>query len=367
NVTNFQPLDIAALKTARDTTLKDPNWIPRKIYDNSRASLKLMGDISVHCWRRAVNQYDNQLLPVNERINNNDDWVRLYNISPDDAPWNYDFDQVDALNYKVNVGRDKNTLTLNGQLLDGAISNNVYYMKVLDAVGTTESVFRFFGNRRAVPNNYYNTEISNKFFALQVGTDKYHFRARLASGTSIQEAREKRAQLPFHNLIARHLWKSSSTNLGDFGSLPSDKIEWISVSASTETTYDGNNYEEISFNTNSSPAPIMTRTIVSSGNSRNETYGMVFVQGCNAETDAPGSLVNQYGGKRTMFYLQGWGDWDGYMVSLLRGTGADTNIALMSKSPTANYTSLTNDFHTRYRSSGKTQWTLKRKSVMTPS
>ncbi|MGL4367905.1 MAG: hypothetical protein ACRCTQ_06485, partial [Brevinemataceae bacterium] len=365
NVTNFQPLDIAALKTARDTTLKDPNWIPRKIYDNSRASLKLMGDISRHCWRRAVNQYDNTLLPVNENIMNNDDWVRQYNISPDDAPWSYDFDPVDALNYKVNVGRDKNTLLANGQVLDGYIKNNVYYMKILDTVGTTESVFRFFGNKSSVPNNYYNTEISNKFFALQVGTNKYHFRAKLASGISVQEAREKRAQLPFHNIVALHIWQSSPDRLGDFGSLPNNKTEWISVSESTETTYDSSNYEEISFNTNSSPAPVMTRTIVSSGNSRNETYGMVFVQGCNTMTHDPsGTLINTYGGKRTMFYLQGWGDWDGYMVSLLR----DGDIALMVKSPTANYTSLTNDFHTKYQTWTSTyaQWNLKRKSALTP-
>ena len=198
------------LTAARDTTLTDPNYIPEDIFIKTRASLDFWFGVSRDTWRM-VNGSD-ELIGNTEgnTIANIGAWMAAYEGTPTGdrtskyAPWTFDLDDTS----KINVSRAGNRI--GSSAVHGLEPVNEYLIRMISHEGPNTGIFRMYRGTPGVKDNpYYNTEISNQYYAFKVGTETDHFRARLYSANSIADARtllNDTEKEPFNNLMARELW-----------------------------------------------------------------------------------------------------------------------------------------------------------------
>lgn len=272
---------LANIINIRDNILKDPNYIPDDIFSLSRASLQSLNAVSSGSWRM-VDSNDELIGSTDDTITA---WRNLYATDPATAPWSMSF--INDMNILVSRS-SKNKISI-----EGANRKYNYLSRIIASDGPYNSVFRIYRGELITDINdkiVYDTEISNKYYALRVGINQDHFRSKLVSADSISEARSKLNNLEFNNIVAAEIWgnrSSDSISNMNINRWASDTVEtqevanWGQWVSNPSTGFDTQNHEYWTFNHNIGALSITHNTIVN-GIVSSATYGLTLMQRLSA-------------------------------------------------------------------------------------
>ena len=300
------------LITARDTTLKDPNYIPTTIFNNSKDSLKALHTASPSTWRMVSGVTgDNEL--IGSAITDVTGWNTAYINNSKTAPWAFKVGDADGSKMTVSRAGSVGVGGTDVSIEAGKITYE-YLTRMISPDGAQTGIFRMYKGDPAIDKATYKTEISNKYYAFKVGTGTEHFRARLYSADSAAEARtllNNTGAEPYNNLMAQELWSNLKNdaikrmNLNQTGSLDGTEEEpnwgnWVAYSGEG-TGYNPASHTYISFD-HGNPLTMSVITIVDFVVTSAETYGLTLMQNIN-ETSAIYSITGfgSYGGKLLAF------------------------------------------------------------------
>ncbi|MGL6082824.1 MAG: hypothetical protein ACRC4N_10300, partial [Gammaproteobacteria bacterium] len=285
--------------------LIESTFIPRSLFDINTRSLKSMLDVSEKSWRQVINAQGS--LAGDTHAAGSSAWKTIYDRDKTMAPWNYDLETYGNY-YSVKVSRGTKDLAEDKNSLE----TFPYFVKMTTDGGAYDSVFRLYGTSvTGEPAPFYQSEISNQYHAMRVGTGADHFRMKITRGDTPDVARTTLNELPFFNMSAHELWIDTSTtwisnmNINAFNGDGETVLghawgEWVDMS---DGTFDLNNHDLWSF-------------VYDEGN-ESITYSPI--RGGTANPNSYGLRLMKREGRGGFYTLNGFGMHDGLILAYQRG------------------------------------------------
>ncbi|MGL4676977.1 MAG: hypothetical protein ACRCWI_04855 [Brevinema sp.] len=230
--------------------LRDPTYIPKTLFDIRTDALATLFDVSPSKWRQVADEQGN--LAGAAHAGGTVAWTALYNANKDTAPWNYDLEK-DANNYySFKITRGTSNKPENESSLEAIPFQ--YQLKMISDGGANDAIYRLYGaSPVGEPQPFYQSEISNRFHAIRIGTGSDHFRMKTAYGSTLDEAMIAINSLAFFNMSAQELWKNTSTvwisNM-NVNTVNGDNVtvlnngwgEWVDMTSGTGFDIDNHDY-----------------------------------------------------------------------------------------------------------------------------
>lgn len=312
----------AEAQTLRDGA--DPLMIPLQYGTNSRAAIEKFNEIGRQdCW-----------YPVDARGNVQ---KNAYVYDPNPGKGN-NTDPIPGPNYTININLGKYNYD-NGShhYIPNTLLGN-FFVRIIEATDDNNVVFLTYkgaspyGATTQIVNDL-RSEFSNKYSAIQIGTGPDAFRAKIAKGDTLNEAKANLNALTHWNYVTKFGLAAGDyiTNLEVQNGVDQNNV-WVGNANGGQrvATYDANNTTNWNIDVHNQAAVI---DVINGNVTNSSTYGITRL---HRESDRKG-----------IFLIEGYGPFNRKLVMVERGgsTTADNNKLRLIMHD--NVTNLTNTFADR--------------------